>query len=160
MIKVEIVKSKISVVANKKQSKRDKTCIRIGTKSISSYTKATTQFNLCILPSLIKMRRLSCNFLNSISIDILEMIYCSEDESMHDSEIERCRIHDNTSLIGSKSSSTPPDNPHVLQSKHLILDSRNVNIYTLKDNSLDVTYLNNLLYEFSCVLKDNNINML
>ena len=84
MIKVEIVKSKISVVANKKQSKRDKTCIRIGTKSISYYIKATAQYNLHVLLLLIKMRQLSHNFLKSISIDILETMHWSKDESVYD----------------------------------------------------------------------------
>ena len=75
MIKIEIVKSKISVVTNKKQTKRNKTCIRIGTKSISYHIKATAQYNLHVLLLLIKMRQLSHNFLKSISTDILETIY-------------------------------------------------------------------------------------
>ena len=52
---VEITKSKISVVTNNKQSKRGMIFVRIGTKSTSSYTKATTHFNLRVLPPLIKM---------------------------------------------------------------------------------------------------------
>ena len=69
--KVEIIKYKISVVTNNKKSRRDMTFIRIGRKSLSSYIEVTTQFNLHALPPLIKMRQLSHNFLNLISIDIL-----------------------------------------------------------------------------------------
>ena len=69
--KVEIIKYKISVVTNNKKSRRDMTFIRIGRKSLSFYIEVTTQFNLHALPQLIKMRQLSHNFLNLISIDIL-----------------------------------------------------------------------------------------
>ena len=68
-------------------------------------------------------------------------------------------MHDNSLLISSKSSSTPPENPHVLQSKYPILDSHNINTFTLNDNPLDLIYLNNLLSEVSCILKDNDSNM-
>ena len=93
--------------------------VRIGTKLTYSYTKVTTQFNLHVLLPLITMRQLSCHFLNSISTDILETIYLSEDKSIPDSEIESCRMRNNSSLISSKSSFTP-DNPPVLQSKYPI----------------------------------------
>ena len=105
------------------------------------------------------MRQLSRNFLNLISTYVIETVHWSKDESMHDSEIERCRIYNNSSSIGSKSPSTPPDNPPDLQSKYLILDSNNINHSTLKDNHLDVKYLMNLLSEVSYVLKDNGINV-
>ena len=91
--------------------------IRIGTNSSSSYIKSTLQFILRDLPPLIMICRLSHNFLNSGSIDISDVIYWSEDKSINDSETERCRIHGKSSLIDSKSSSTLPDNPPVLQSK-------------------------------------------
>ena len=74
LTKVGIIKSKVSVVAYNNQSRRDVVFIRIRRKSTSSYTKATTQFNIHILSPLIKMRQLSRNFLNSISIDVLEKI--------------------------------------------------------------------------------------
>ena len=45
-------------------------------------------------------------------------------------------MHDNSLLISSKSSPTPPDNPPVLQSKYPILDSHNINTFTLNDNPL------------------------
>ena len=48
--------------------------LRIGTKSSSSYVKATKQFHLRFLSPLIEMRKISDNFLNSISIGILDMI--------------------------------------------------------------------------------------
>ena len=82
--KVEIIKSKVSVVDNDKHSRRDMTCIRIGTKSTSSYTKVTTHFNLHFLPLSIKIRQLSCNFLNTMSTDILEMMHWSKDKCIHD----------------------------------------------------------------------------
>ena len=133
--------------------------IRIGTKSTSSYTKATTQCNLHVLPPLIKMRQLSRNFLNSISINILETIYWSDNETIHDLEMERCKMCNNSPSICSKSSSIPPDNPPILQSKYPILDSDNISTSTLKDHPLDTKYLNNLLSEVSCVLKDNDIHI-
>ena len=131
---VEITKSKISVVTNNKQSKRGMIFVRIGTKSTSSYTKATTHFNLRVLPPLIKMYWLSYNFLNPISVDNLETIYCSEDKNEHDWEIERFRMRNNSTSICFKSSSTPPDNPPVLQSKYSILDSHNINTASFKIN--------------------------
>ena len=125
------------------------TIIRIGTKSASSYTKATTQFNLHVLPPLIKMRLLSRSFLNSISIDFLEMIYWSEDESIHDLEIERCNIHNNSSSNCSKSSSMPPDNPPILQSEYPILDSNNINTSYLKREFFGCYIFEKLLSEVS-----------
>ena len=69
--KVEIIKYKISVVTNNKKSRMDMTFIRIERKLLSSYIEVTTQYNLHALPPSIKMRQLSHNFLNLISIDIL-----------------------------------------------------------------------------------------
>ena len=117
------------------------TFIRIWTKSISSYMKVTTQFNHRGLPPLIKIHQLSHNFLKSISTNILETIRWSEDESIHDLEIERCNIHNNSSSNCSKSSSTPPDNPPILQSEYPILDSNNINTSNLKDKPLDIIFL-------------------
>ena len=76
-------------------------CIRIGTKSSFSYTKATTHLNHHILLPIIKMRQLSHNLLNSISTDVLETIYWYEDESVHDPE-----IYNNSSSNCSKSLSS------------------------------------------------------
>ena len=61
------------------------------------------------------MRQLSHNFLNSIFIDISDILYWSDDEIINDLEIESYRIHANFSLIGSKCSSTLTDNSPVLQ---------------------------------------------
>ena len=90
------------------------TFIRIGTKSSSSYIKATKQFNLRVLPPFIKLRQFSHNFLNSISTNVLDAIYWSKNEGIIHSEIERCRMYDNSSSISSKSLCTTPDNPPVL----------------------------------------------
>ena len=100
------------------------TFIRIGTKSPYSYTKVTIESYLRVLFPLIKMKRLSRNFSNSISTDILEMIYWSEDKSIHGSEIERFRIRNNSSSNCSKSSSIPPDNQPILQSKYHVYFKR------------------------------------
>ena len=113
MTKVEIIKYKVGVITNNKQSRRDIAFIRIGTKSTSFYIKVTTQFNLYVLLPLIKMSSLSRSFLNSMSRDILETIYWSEDESIHDSEIERCNMHNNSSSNCSKSSSASSDNLNI-----------------------------------------------
>ena len=40
-----------------------------------------------------------------------------------------------------------------------ILDKLNINSSNLDDKPLDVIFLKNLLFEVSCVLPDNNINM-
>ena len=56
LTKVGIIKSKVSVAANNNQSRRDMVFIRIGIKSTSFYTKVTTQLNLHVLLSLLKMR--------------------------------------------------------------------------------------------------------
>ena len=47
------------------------------------------------------MRRLSHNFLNSISTDISDAICWSEDKRNNDIEIERYRMYNNSSSIGS-----------------------------------------------------------
>ena len=133
---VEISKYKVSVGTDNKNSRRDMTFIRIGTKSTSSYTKATTQYNLNGVTPLIKMRQLSHNFLNSISIYIIETIYWSEDESVYDPEI--CK---KSSSNCSKSSSTSHDNPSILQSIYPILDSLYINTSNFKDKPLDIKYI-------------------
>ena len=128
--------------------------ICIGTKSSSSYMKVTTQYNHHVIPPLIKIHQLRHNFLKSISIDILETIYYSEDESVHDSDI--CN---NSSSNCSKSSFAPPDSQPILQFKCPILNSHNINNSTLKNMPLDLIYLKNLLCEVSCVLRYNGITM-
>ena len=87
------------------------------------------------------MRQLIHNFLNSISTDILEKIYWYDDESVHDSDIEKIRIGNNSSSDCSKSSSMPPDNPPILQSKITNLNSNNSNTSTLKGKPLNIIYL-------------------
>ena len=86
------------------------TYIRIGTKSSSSYWKATTQYNHHILSPIIKMCQLSHVFLNSISADFLETINWSVNESV-------CvpAIFKNASSNYSKSTSKSYDNPPILQ---------------------------------------------
>ena len=87
LTEIEIIMSKTSIIIDYKLIRKTMTFVRIGTKSISTYIKATTQFNLRILPPLIKMRQLIHNFLNLISTDILEMVYWSKDEGAYDSEM-------------------------------------------------------------------------
>ena len=100
------------------------------------------------------MCQLSHYFLNSISTDILEKIYLSENESMSDPII--C----NNSLSNySKSLSISHDNPPILQSIYPILDWLKINISNLDDKPFDVIFLKIFLSEVSCVLADNNINM-
>ena len=127
---------------------------RIGTKSTSSYIKATTQYNHHILPPTIKICQLSHYLLNSISTEILDTIHCSENERVSDTVI--C---ENSPSNCSKSSSTSHDNPPILQSLYPILDKLNIDTSKLDDKPLDVIYLNNLLSEVSYVLTDNNISM-
>ena len=68
-------------------------------------------------------------------------------------------MRNNSSSNYSKYSSTPPDNPPIIQSKYPILDSHNINTTNLKDKPLDIIHLKNLLSEVSYILKDNNINI-
>ena len=68
-------------------------------------------------------------------------------------------MRNNSSSSYSISSSLPTDNPHILQFKHPILDSHNIDISNLKDKPWDILHLKNLLSEVSCVLNYNNINM-
>ena len=53
---VEIYTSEFTIVTDNIQKRKDMTFIRIGTKSSSSYTKPTTQYNNQVLPLLISMR--------------------------------------------------------------------------------------------------------
>ena len=82
MCDIEISTSKFSVVIDNKNTRKNMTYIRIGTKSSSSYLKVTTQYNHHILPPIIKMRQLSHVFLNSISADVLETINWSVNQSV------------------------------------------------------------------------------
>ena len=111
------------------------TFIRIGTKSSSSYLKATTQYNHHVLPPLIQMRQLSHLFLNPISVDILETINCSVNERVSVPEI--CK---NSPSNCSKYTSTPHDSPPILQTLCPILDSLAINTSNLEDNHLDVIF--------------------
>ena len=128
--------------------------IRIGTKSSSSYLKATPQYNHQVLPPLIQMHQLSHLFLNSISIDILETInwYINERVSVP-------VICKNAPSNYSKSTSTLHDNPPLLQTLYPILDSLDINTSNLVDDHLNDLFLKNLLSEVSCVPTDNNINI-
>ena len=163
MISVKIYMYKTRIGVDNKPTRRNMIFIRTRTKLSSSFTKATTQFNHHILPPIIKMRQLSHNFLKSISTNILETIYWSEDESVHDPVISK-KLSSNYS----KSSSTSPDNPPILQSIYTILDSHNININIninintsdLESKPLDIKLLNNLLSKVSCVLIDNNFHMI
>ena len=101
------------------------TFIRIGTKSSSSYTKPTTQYNNQVLPSLINMRLLSNVFLNSISSDVIESINWSENERVSIPAI--CKYipsnfskSTSTSTSTSSSTSTLHDNPPILQSLYIL----------------------------------------
>ena len=83
---VEISTSKLSIVINNKNTRKNMTYIRIGTKSSSCYMKATTQYNHYILPPIINMCQLSV-FLSSIPVDILETINWYVNESVSVTEI-------------------------------------------------------------------------
>ena len=80
MCDVEISTSKIGIVVDKKKTQKSMTFIRIGTKSLLSYSKASTQYNHQVLPPLIKTRQLTHQFLNSISTDVLDTINWLENE--------------------------------------------------------------------------------
>ena len=101
MCDVEITTSKFSVIIDNKDTRKNMTFIRIGTKSSSSYTKPTTQYNNQVLPPLINMRILSNVFLNSISTDVIETINWSENE-----RVSVPAIYKSTPSIISKSIST------------------------------------------------------
>ena len=77
---VKLSTSKFTVIIDNKNTRKNMTFIRIGAKSPSSYTKPTTQYNNQVLPPLINMRLLSSNFLNSISIYVIESINWSVNE--------------------------------------------------------------------------------
>ena len=124
------------------------TFIRIGTKSSSSYTKPTTQYNTQVLPQLINMRIISNDFLNSISTDVIESKNWSENECV--SIPTSCKhIASNlskstsTSTSTSSSTSTLHENPPNIQSLYPILDKHNINTSDLENKHLDVIYLKN-----------------
>ena len=50
-------------------------------------------------------------------------------------------MHDNSSLVSSKSSCTPHDNPPIFQSKYPILDSHSIKTCNFKENPLDYIYI-------------------
>ena len=109
------------------------TFIRIGTKSSSSYTKPTTQYNNQVLPPLINMRLLSNDFLISIPTDVIELINWSKMICKY--------IPSNFSKSSSTFTSTLHDNPPILQSLYPILDKLNINNSDLDDKYLDAIYL-------------------
>ena len=103
------------------------------------------------------MRQLSRVFLNSISIDVLETINWSVNESVCVPVILKNAFSNSSN--SSKSTSTSYDNPPILQSMYPILDNLKINTSKLDDKPLDIIFLKNLLSEVSCVLINNNINM-
>ena len=119
------------------------------------------QYNSQFLLPLIKIRQLSCNFLNSISTDISDGIYWSKDGSVNISEIQGSRSFDKTSSSVSKSQSslqsTPFDNTHFLQSKHPILDYHKINTSNLKDKPLEMICLKTLLTEVHNKLDNDDV---
>ena len=100
------------------------------------------------------MCQLNHNFINSVSIEVLETIHWSENELVSDPTI--CN---NSPSDCSKSSSTSHGNPPILQSIYPILDKFNINTSNLDDTHLDVIFLKNLLSEVNYVLIDNNMNI-
>ena len=111
MYDVEISTSKFTIVMDNIKKRKDMIFIRIGTKSSSSYTKPTTQYNNQVLPPLINMRLLSNVFLNLISTDIIESINWSE--NTRESIPVICKyIPSNSSKY--TSTSTLHDNPPIL----------------------------------------------
>ena len=89
------------------------------------------------------MRQLSCNFLNSISLDISEAICCYKYDSVNVSDIKRCTIPDFSSLNGSKSSTSSIGNTPIILSKYPILDNHNIDTSNLEERPLDVIYFKN-----------------
>ena len=83
------------------------------------------------------MCQLSHYFLNSISIDIFEMIHWSEEENVYVPVI--CN---NSSLNCLKSTSISHDNPPLLQTLYPILDSLDINTSNLEYKHLNVIFRN------------------
>ena len=81
------------------------------------------------------MRQLSHYFLNSITTEVLETIYWSENERISDPVM--CK---HSSSNCSKSASTSHDNPPILQSIYPILDKLNINTSNLDAKILDVIF--------------------
>ena len=163
---VEISTSKFSIVVDNNMSRRNMTFIRIGTKSSSSYLKATLQCNHKVLPPLIKMRQLTHQFLNSISTGVLDTIDWTENECFSVPAICKNVPFNSTNSTSSSrttststSTSTSHDNPLIVPSLYPTLDKLNINTSDLDSNPVDVIYLKNLLSEVCSVLKDNNIDM-
>ena len=151
---IEIIMSKTGTVIDDKLIRKNLACIRIVNRSSSSYLKVITQYNHHILPPIINIRQLSHVFLNSISVDILETINWSVNESVSVSVIIK-----NAPSNSSKPTSTLYDNPPILQSMYPILDELNINNSILDDKSLEVICLKNLLSKVSFILTYNNISM-
>ena len=140
MSNIEIIISKTGTVIDNRLIKNNLTFIRIENRSSSLYLKAITQYNHHILAPIIKMRQLSHVFLNSISVNILERINWSVNESVYVQAISK-----NTPPKCSKSISISYDNPPILQFMYHILDKLNINTSDLNDNPLGFIFLRKLL---------------
>ena len=159
---VEISTSKLSVIVDDEKSRRNMTFIRIGTKSSSSYLKATLQCHHRVLLPLIKTRQLTHQFLNSISTEVLDTIDWTENECFSVPAICKNVPFNSTNPTSSSrttSTSISHDNPLIVPSLYPTLDKLNINTSGLDSNLVDVVYLKNLLSEVCIVLKDNNIDM-
>ena len=118
---IEISTSKFTIVTDNIKKRKDMTFILIGTKSSSSYTKSTTQYNNQVLPPLNSMRLLSNDFRNSISTDVIESINWSKNERVSiPSSRKYISYHFSKFTSTSTSTCTLHDNPPNLQSLYPI----------------------------------------
>ena len=143
---VESSTSKLTLIDGNKNTRKNMTFIRIGTKSSSSYTIPIKQYNNQVIPPYIKMRQLTHLSLNSISSDILDTINWSEKECVSvpttfRNNSSNCSKSTSASTSTTSSPYTSHHNPHMLPSLYPILDKLKIN--TSYIDVKDVIYLKN-----------------
>ena len=129
-INVEINKSKGGVLVDYELLKRDVSFIRIGNTNYPSYPKVSQQYNSGHLPPVTNTCHISCMFLQSITIDVLDSTCWNDYINSNRLNISDDRISkvtdvsiSTTSLIG---------NLPVLSFKHLLFESFSIYIFLVK----------------------------
>ena len=157
VINVEINKSKSDVLVDSKLLRRDVSFIRISNKNYPPYLKSSQPYNSGYLPPVINNYHISRMFLQSITINISYSTCWNE--YINGNRLKRSEVKVNKVADVSIFTSTLIDKLPVLSSKYTLWESLSIETSNLKNISLHVIKLKNIIKELTSVLEDKDIAM-